>query len=131
MRRGKVRAECKHAVGSCVWTSKDPLRLKGGQTNLYVYVDCNPTNLVDPSGLDHTPDSQECLGCAVAAGKGEVACWEKYPPQKDGGNPDNVKNRNACRDQVNETQRQCEMDHCEHQFDPKERICSDPAGGGK
>jgi RHS repeat-associated protein len=34
------------------WTAKDPILFEGGTTNLYEYVNGNPTNLVDPSGLD-------------------------------------------------------------------------------
>ena len=33
------------------WTAKDPILFGGGDTNLYVYVYNNPTNLVDPVGL--------------------------------------------------------------------------------
>jgi RHS repeat-associated protein len=33
------------------WTSKDPILLGGGQTNLYVYVGNDPVNRRDPSGL--------------------------------------------------------------------------------
>ena len=33
------------------WTAKDPIFFKGGQGNLYVYVQNNPINLTDPTGL--------------------------------------------------------------------------------
>jgi len=33
------------------WTAKDPIRFKGGDTNLYGYVLNDPVNLTDPSGL--------------------------------------------------------------------------------
>ena len=33
-------------------TSKDPLKFKGGDTNLFNYVMNDPINLVDPRGLD-------------------------------------------------------------------------------
>jgi hypothetical protein len=33
------------------WLSKDPILLRGGQTNLYVYAGNDPVNNVDPSGL--------------------------------------------------------------------------------
>jgi RHS repeat-associated protein len=34
------------------WTSEDPLRFDGGLTDFYSYVDADPTNEVDPRGLD-------------------------------------------------------------------------------
>ena len=33
------------------WTSKDPIRFAGGDTNLYGYVLSDPVNFVDPLGL--------------------------------------------------------------------------------
>jgi len=33
------------------WTAKDPILFDGGQQNLYLYVDSDPVNRVDPSGL--------------------------------------------------------------------------------
>jgi RHS repeat-associated protein len=33
------------------WTNKDPILFDGGQSNLYVYVENDPVNYVDPSGL--------------------------------------------------------------------------------
>jgi RHS repeat-associated protein len=33
------------------WTAKDPIRLAGGDTNLYAYVGNDPVNFIDPSGL--------------------------------------------------------------------------------
>ncbi|MBI4586444.1 MAG: PKD domain-containing protein [Planctomycetes bacterium] len=33
------------------WTAKDPLGFGGGDTNLYGYVQSDPVNLIDPSGL--------------------------------------------------------------------------------
>ncbi|MDA3835310.1 MAG: RHS repeat-associated core domain-containing protein, partial [Spirochaetales bacterium] len=38
-------------AGTARWTSKDPIRFGGGDTNLYGYVLADPINLVDPSGL--------------------------------------------------------------------------------
>ncbi len=32
------------------WTSKDPIRFDGGDTNLYGYVVSDPVNFIDPSG---------------------------------------------------------------------------------
>ena len=34
------------------WMQEDPIRTEAGDTNLYRDVHNNPTNLVDPSGLD-------------------------------------------------------------------------------
>jgi RHS repeat-associated protein len=34
------------------WTAKDPILFWGGDTNIYQYVDSDPLNLVDPSGLE-------------------------------------------------------------------------------
>ena len=36
------------------WTAKDPIFFKGGQGNLYVYVQNNPVNYIDPDGLRMT-----------------------------------------------------------------------------
>lgn len=33
------------------WTSPDPINFRGSSTNLYTYVNNDPLNLVDPSGL--------------------------------------------------------------------------------
>jgi RHS repeat-associated protein len=34
------------------WTAKDPIDFAGGDMNLYGYVQNNPINLIDPTGLD-------------------------------------------------------------------------------
>ena len=34
------------------WTSKDPIRFRGGDTNLYAYVLGDPVNWIDPFGLE-------------------------------------------------------------------------------
>jgi RHS repeat-associated protein len=36
------------------WTTPDPLRFNGGDTNLYAYVQNDPIDMVDPMGLDAT-----------------------------------------------------------------------------
>lgn len=37
------------------WMTEDPIDYEGGNVNLYGYVNNNPTNLVDPSGLEPPP----------------------------------------------------------------------------
>jgi RHS repeat-associated protein len=32
------------------WTAKDPIRWSGGQSNVYLYVDADPLNRIDPNG---------------------------------------------------------------------------------
>ena len=34
------------------WTTKDPIKFKGGSANIYAYVSNDPVNLVDPIGLE-------------------------------------------------------------------------------
>jgi RHS repeat-associated protein len=50
------------------WTSKDPMRLDGGQINFYAYVGDDPVNRVDPTGLGPI-ELVECLlqGGSLAA----------------------------------------------------------------
>ena len=43
------------------WTSKDPTKLKGGQTNLYAYVHDEPVDAADPRGTGPLDD----LLCAL------------------------------------------------------------------
>src|SRR5690606_23900684 len=50
------------------WTSKDPILFNGGDVNLYVYVQNDPINWTDPSGLtpgDSFPTESEAAGDAL------------------------------------------------------------------
>lgn len=57
------------------WTTKDPIRFDGGDTNLYGYVLNDPVNFIDPKGLVFqelaaeylTPRQQAAVGLAAAA----------------------------------------------------------------
>ncbi len=44
------------------WTAKDPIQFAGGSANLYSYVESDPVNAVDPSGLDFWITWHEVLG---------------------------------------------------------------------
>lgn len=69
------------------WTAKDPLLFDGGQDNLYLYVNADPVNATDPSGLvgdevcKRLPDElkPECKKYVEKACKGRrknMACCE-------------------------------------------------------
>ena len=52
------------------WTSKDPIKFAGGDTNLYGYVLNDPVNWVDPWGLN--PGVGAVVGCSVAGPVGAI-----------------------------------------------------------
>ena len=54
------------------WTSKDPVGFGGGQANLYVYVQMDPANHVDPRGLWFDPAGTEEQAALVTL-------YEHYP----------------------------------------------------
>jgi RHS repeat-associated protein len=63
------------------WTARDPILFGGGQANLYVYVNNDPINRVDPSGLDWLND----LGGGVGA-IGDFASEWQWGVRGDGVN---------------------------------------------
>ena len=50
------------------WSSKDPIRFAGGDTNLYGYVLNDPINFIDPLGLELTTAQQFVVSAASATG---------------------------------------------------------------
>jgi RHS repeat-associated protein len=64
------------------WTSKDPIRFGGHQSNLYVYVNNDPVNRTDPSGLESPVDA--LLGPYFAAQDASSAA-EQFFHQPFGG----------------------------------------------
>jgi RHS repeat-associated protein len=49
------------------WTAKDPVLFVGGQSNVYAYVEGDPINRVDPTGLTWT-SAARCFATGLAAG---------------------------------------------------------------
>ncbi len=43
------------------WTTQDPIGFAGGDTNLYRYLHNDPTNAVDPSGLQQKQDASKAV----------------------------------------------------------------------
>lgn len=52
------------------WTASDPIRFAAGSSNLYLYVNGDPINSADPSGLI----SGREIGCRIAAGAVGIGC---------------------------------------------------------
>lgn len=52
------------------WTSKDPIRFEGGDTNLYGYTENDPVNWIDDSGYVKKDPSADTGGAGVSGGGG-------------------------------------------------------------
>jgi len=72
------------------WLSKDPIRFVGGQANVYAYLDNDPCNGIDSTGLRET--DPECLkkvttqcelGCHNTCGGAlDRACFVTRQPRR-------------------------------------------------
>jgi RHS repeat-associated protein len=66
------------------WMQKDPIRFGGQQTNLYAYVDSDPVNGRDPSGLVSWQCFSDCVGAqgtsSLAASALVPICGAAAPP---------------------------------------------------
>jgi hypothetical protein len=75
------------------WTSKDPIRFRGRQFNLYVYIGNDPVNWRDPRGRAE----QANLGCELCiAGTWAIAAWCDWAAEKIG-----YARSQICQDQIN------------------------------
>ncbi len=54
------------------WTSKDPIRFEGGDTNLYGYVINDPVNFADPDGQVPVPLITGGIGAVIGGVSGAV-----------------------------------------------------------
>ena len=52
------------------WTTKDPIRFAGGDTNIYAYVKNDPVNKSDPSGLAPFDGGDSLMGGGMTPGVG-------------------------------------------------------------
>jgi RHS repeat-associated protein len=57
------------------WTAKDPIKFKGGDSNLFGYVLNDPVNAIDPSGLGHQAACERAFNeCVENVGKAYNTC---------------------------------------------------------
>jgi RHS repeat-associated protein len=61
------------------WISKDPIRFKGGQANIYVYVANDPINRADRRGLGDA-GLGDFLKCYVAVYACDISCGDPITP---------------------------------------------------
>jgi len=89
------------------WVSKDPILFDGGQTNIYVYVNNDPVNFMDPSGHDgFWSDLWNVTSSAIHFWWDPIKDWPFGPTQTNLNNrnpgecrePGRKPNGNWCRD---------------------------------
>jgi RHS repeat-associated protein len=61
------------------WTTKDPIRFNGGDTNFYGYVMADPVNFVDPDGLIGMPAMEQPDGPSMGGPLDPGRCEPIYP----------------------------------------------------